>query len=381
MAVQDGLDDIQPQAHALPVHAAGFVAFVEAVEDERQLLRRDGLTGISYRYIGLSALGRDAQAQGGALGGKFDGVVQQIITHLGDGIRVAPDQNGPLGDLGIHIQMAGVDLGLQAHQHPQQHLGHIELFLGGDVLRRLQPRQVQHPPHQAGEPPRLGGNGLQGRLFMVGRDGAVQNAVGESGDGGHGRLELVGDIGHEFAAPGLALGDGVGHGVEGLGQLAHLVPPVFIAVHPGAEFPMPEFPRHISDLLQRLGLPQGGHRAGDEGDAQHHHGGKKEDGGERPPHLRNAGGIRGHVDHGDGLQPGLTGGQIQSVDLYGSPRHIALFREQSAQGGDSGEAPVLLYLRHHALGQGIAGRAGLKGIPVGGEDHLSVCGGHQDIGV
>ena len=40
------------------------------------------------------------------------------------------DRHGPVGELGVHVQMAGIDLVLQAHQHPQHDLGHVELLLG-----------------------------------------------------------------------------------------------------------------------------------------------------------------------------------------------------------------------------------------------------------
>ena len=56
----------------------------------------------------------------------------------------------------------------------------------------------------------------------------------------------------KLAAAGLALGNGVGHGVEGLGQLAHLVLPLLIALHPHLVLAVAEFAGGLGDLLQGL---------------------------------------------------------------------------------------------------------------------------------
>ena len=90
----------------------------------------------------------------------------------------------------------------------------------------------------------------------------------------------MGDVGHKLAAAGLALGNGVGHGVEGLGQLAHLVLPLLIALHPHLVLAVAEFAGGLGDLLQGVGQPQGGDGTGDESHAQYHHGGKEKDGDE-----------------------------------------------------------------------------------------------------
>ena len=383
MVVQNGLDDIQPQPHALPVLAAGVIGLVEAVKDQRQLLRRDGLTHIAHRDVGLSPFGRHADAQGLSLGGELDGVIQQIVAHLRDSVRIPPHLDGLLGELGIHVQMAGIDLALQAHQHPQHDLADVKLLLGGHVLGRLKAAQVQHPAHQAGQPPGLGGDGLESGLLLFRRDGAVQDAVGKAGDGSHGGLELMGDIGHEFAAPGLGLGQGVRHGVEGGGQLPHLVAAFAGAAHPHVELPVAKLAGGLGHLLQGLGLPQRGDRAGDKGDEQHHDGGEEKDTGEGPPHLSQAGSLGGHKDHAEQLilhHQTLASLKINGLHQDGGPGHEPLFRKDAPQVGHAGVAPGGGHLADHIGGHRAAGQVGPVAA-VGGIKDQAVGLGDNDIRV
>ena len=44
---------------------------------------------------------------------EFGGVVQQIVAHLGDGVRIAPNLHRVVGEMGIHVQLTVVDLALQ----------------------------------------------------------------------------------------------------------------------------------------------------------------------------------------------------------------------------------------------------------------------------
>ena len=124
---------------------------MEAVKDQGELVGRDGVPVVADRDIGLARPGGHCDAESALLIGELDGVVQQIIAHLGDGVRIAPDLDRIIRKLGVHIQMLAVDLGLQAHQHPEHDLGDVELFLGGDILGGLEPGEVQHLPHQPGQ--------------------------------------------------------------------------------------------------------------------------------------------------------------------------------------------------------------------------------------
>ena len=113
MLLQNGLDDVEPQAHALLVDAAGAVGLMEAVKDHVQFVRRNGLALILDGDVGLGALRRDGDGDGGAGGGKFGRVIQQIVAHLGDAVRIAPDPHRVVGDMDVHVQLTVFDLALQ----------------------------------------------------------------------------------------------------------------------------------------------------------------------------------------------------------------------------------------------------------------------------
>lgn len=102
-----GLDNVQPQTNPLFIQAAGAVTLVEPVKNFVQLLRRDGLSNVAHPDVGFPSLGLDGQANHGARSGEFDGVVQQIIAHLGDSVRVSPDNSGTVRELDVDIQPPG----------------------------------------------------------------------------------------------------------------------------------------------------------------------------------------------------------------------------------------------------------------------------------
>ena len=191
----------------------------------------------------------------------------------------------------------------------------------------------------------------------------------------------MGDVGHKLAAAGLALGNGVGHGVEGLGQLAHLVLPLLIALHPHLVLAVAEFAGGLGDLLQGVGQPQGGDGAGDESHAQYHHGGKEKDGDERLPQLGDVRGLRRHIGHADHGLLGLPGGQVHRFDRDGGARHKAFLRKQAAQSGHTAVAALLLELADDGLGQIVPPQPALDRRSIGTEYQLPIRLGDQDKGV
>ena len=112
-------------------------------------------------------------------------------------------------------------------------------------------------------------------VLHIGRDGAVQNAVDEALDGGHGGAQLVGDVAHELAA-GIVVGlDVLRHLVEGVGQIHHFAL-TFHALNTDREVPAAKPLGGIGDLLERVGqLPhqEGGQHAG----AEQHDTGREEE--------------------------------------------------------------------------------------------------------
>ena len=178
---------------------------MEPLEQQRQLLGGDGVAQVPHSNAGLAVDIRHAQVQGGALPGEFGGVFQQVIDDLGDHVVVAKDQDGLLGNIRIHIQVPVIDLLFHGDQHPAHTLADIEVAAAPQGVNGLELADVQHPPHHAAETPALVGDDLQVLPLVLRRDGAVQNAVGIAGDGGHGGLQLVGDIGDELPALALRL--------------------------------------------------------------------------------------------------------------------------------------------------------------------------------
>ena len=214
--------------------------------------------------------------------GKLGSVFQQVIDHLGDQIPVALHHDGILRDIGLHVQAPVIDLLLHAEQGDAHHLADVEVLLLH--LLGLDLGDIQHTAHQPAQAAALVGNNLQVVLLPLRRDGAVQNTVGITGDGGHGGLQLVGHVGDEVPALPLRLRQRIRHGVEGLGQLTDLVAAVQLrdahvevtgGIGAGGL-------HHVGDGLD---LPHGGDGAGQKGDQQNDGGGHQEQADKGAPHL------------------------------------------------------------------------------------------------
>ena len=211
---------------------------MEPLEQQRDLLGGDGLPLIPHGDIRLLPVNGQPQIQGGRRGGEFGGVFQQVIHHLGDEVAVALHHHGVLRDLRVHVQPTAHDLLLHGQQGDTGGLAQVELLLPHLLILDL--GDVQHPPDKAAEPPALVGDDLQILALLLRRDGAVQNAVGIAGNGGHGRLQLMGHVGDEVTPLPLRLLQGVRHGVKRRGKLADLAaagllhPHVKVAVGVGA---------------------------------------------------------------------------------------------------------------------------------------------------
>ena len=80
--VQNGLDHVEPEAHAVLILGAGFVALVEALEQQRDLLGGDGLALVANRDQRLAVERRYAEIERGALAGEFCRVFEQVVDCL-----------------------------------------------------------------------------------------------------------------------------------------------------------------------------------------------------------------------------------------------------------------------------------------------------------
>ena len=121
-------------------------------------------------------------------------------------------------------------------------------------------------------------------VLHIGRDGAVQNAVDEALDGGHGGAQLVGNIAHELA-PGVVVGlDIVRHLVEGAGQIGHFAFAVH-ALDPDGQVAAAEALGRIRHLLDGVGELMHHHLGEDAGHQQHQTGREEEVREELPAEL------------------------------------------------------------------------------------------------
>ena len=281
MLFQNSIDDIQAQAVAVLILAAGFVGLVEALKEERDLLGRDGRAVIADgdHYLLLPRL--QAEIEGGIRLGKFCRIFQQIINNLRNEVTLACDQHGVLGDLRLHIEAAVIDLLLHTQQRQTHTLADIEALLL--QLLALQLGDVQHTAHKAAEAAGFIGDNAKIMLLPLGRDRSIEDTVGIACDGGHGGFQLMGHIGDKVAALPLRLCQGVRHSVKRLRQLTHLIGAVQlgdthieIAVGIGAGGP-----HHIGDGLN---LPHGGKGADGKGDQQNGGENNEEQAHKGPPH-------------------------------------------------------------------------------------------------
>ena len=369
MLLQNGLDDVEPQAHAVLVLAAGFVALVEALEELGQLVGGDGVPQVADGDIGLAVRRRgDAEIEGRTRPGELGGVLQQVVDDLGDHVVVAPDQDGLLRDVRLHVQVPVGDLLLHGDEDPPHGLADIEAAAAFQGVHGLQLAHIQHPPHETGEPPALVGDDLQILLLGLRRDGPVQDAVGIARDGGHGGLQLVGDVGDEVPALALRLLQGLRHPVEGRRQLADLVAAA-VVLHADVKIPLGVEPGGLGHLPDGLDLPHGGDGADREGDHQHHHGRHQEEPQEGLPHGVHGCGGRHGEDRAQGRGPVLA--------QHRHAHHEAVLLIE-AQVRLPGEVPLLKEGVHHVPRQ--PGRLPVQGV-VRGEEDGPVRGADEEVHV
>ena len=157
-----------------------------------------------------------------------------------------------------------------------QHLTHdflqieVHLLFLGDVLV-LELGDIQHAAHQTAEPLGFVRDDLQIVAVAVFRNGAVQNAVHIAGNGGHGGLQLVGHVGHEFLALVFAFLKTGGHVVEGQSQFLHFLTGGLVHPDPGGQVAVAEGVGGLCHVLQGFALPAG-EEAGNHNSQQHHKG-------------------------------------------------------------------------------------------------------------
>ena len=269
MGRDDGLDNIQAQTHAVAVAGTALVRLVEAVEDQRQLLGGDGAAGIADGDDGAVAPGDDMNRQGAALIHEFHRVVHQIVENLSHRVAHGVDIEAQLRHVDVHVEVFPVDALLKAQKGLARCLTDVKIrhLIRGDALIP-QTGHIQHIAYQTGQAAHLRGHQLHVIGVLFRGNGAVQHTVHVAGDGGHGRFQLVADVGDEFLADRVGILQGHGHIVEGHRQLLDLL--ILIARGDAdlvvAVGDLPGRCRHVPD---GLGLPAGQIGRGQDADAQH----------------------------------------------------------------------------------------------------------------
>ena len=255
VCADDGLCDIQPEAPALAVCRAALIRLVEAVEQQRQLLRVDGRAGVLHRDMRLRAVGIQPQRQLSALRAELDGVVHQIVDDLRDRIALRSCPERPIRQIHIDLKLLGVDLLLERNEHVTQHVAEVEADLARLVhALRLKPGDVQHIADKPRQPAHLAGNDLHIMLLLFGRDRPVEHSVDITADRRHRRFQLVGDVRNKLLTALLRFFKAHRHRIERLRKVGDLLGALRRDLYARAEVSVAEPPGRLRHLVQRADL-------------------------------------------------------------------------------------------------------------------------------
>ena len=188
MLIQNGFYDIKPEAHAVFVLAAGFVALVEPFKQQRKFFGRYGIALILNGDQRFAAPGTQRQLQCGSLRREFGGVFQKIVDYLGNQVGVTQHPHRLVGDFGGHIESAVHDFLFHGNNGAAHALTDIKALFIADHIAGLQAGDIQHAAHQAGQTLGFIRNGLEVLVGLFRRNCAVEDAVGITANGGHGGL-------------------------------------------------------------------------------------------------------------------------------------------------------------------------------------------------
>ena len=222
VGLNDLPDDGQAKARALFIPAPGGIGLIEAVPDLLQALLGDAAARVLDGDEDLLLPGSGADIDGGIRIGKLDGVVDEVIKDLLDLPVIRKDHLRLIrkGELKVDVLLLADPLigGADLLDHAVDvKVGPVKEALG------IQGIQGQHPLRQLRQPLRLGDHPVEVFVVHLRGDGAVQDRLQVSLDGGQGRTEVMGHIGNEALLIVLQLGELPGHVVQGVGQIAHLV--------------------------------------------------------------------------------------------------------------------------------------------------------------
>ena len=238
-----------------------FIHLVIALPDILELLLGDTLAGIGDGHPHVAVMDGLLQGDGLVLSRIGDGIVHQVVHHLGDLQLVSLHPN-------LLLRMEGEPVIRQfiiAVQHLADALRQVKgaLLQGQDTC--LQLGQVQQVVDQVGQALRLVNDDLDVLRGVLA--GQVPHHFAISLNHGQGCAQIMGDIGQQIPPQTLHLGQLPGGVIQGLGQLPDLFGSMLLkadGIIPGCQ--------HLGPLINGSDGP--GNFPGDhhgQQSAQHHH--------------------------------------------------------------------------------------------------------------
>ncbi|GIH26211.1 hypothetical protein Aph01nite_45210 [Acrocarpospora phusangensis] len=214
----DLLGDGQAETGASGVGGAAGVEAGETLEDAGAFADGDAGAFVVDGDLDAGSGSPASQADGAAGGAVPYGVVEEVGEDLGEqgGVGFEVQAGGDVAvDGDVVAGQAGFAGGLAAEGAEVERLGLDRAGAG------VEPGQVEELGDQAAEALRLGESGAE--RLPVGRGDAVHDVLQDGLKTGDRRTEFVAHVGDQFAALPVDFGEVGGHGVEGTGELAHLV--------------------------------------------------------------------------------------------------------------------------------------------------------------
>ena len=135
---------------------------MEPIEDQWQLLRRDGVAIVGDGDIGLGPALLDFQPQGTAIRAELHGIVDQVVDNLGNIVLVGKGEHRMVRHIHFHVDVFVVDFLFKGQQHLAGSILQVklDLLLIRNALLSLELRDIQHTADQSGQALGLVGDDL-----------------------------------------------------------------------------------------------------------------------------------------------------------------------------------------------------------------------------
>ena len=203
MSQHHSLDDGEAQSGSTQFPGTGRVDPVEAFEDPVQVSGVDADSAVLNHQERLLSLLAQADRDLAPLGCVLEGVSHQVRGHQAKAFHVAGDPHGPVRDSNVELDAPNFRRRNGFFRRNGNRISQVDDF-PGDTLLGLHSGQRQEVGHDGGEPERLvPGLPKEPVSRLKGHVRVIQDRFHESLDGCYGRLEFVGDVGHEILPHGL----------------------------------------------------------------------------------------------------------------------------------------------------------------------------------